>query len=191
MCEKLDKISPSTAPHKHYVGFRYVNPLTENTLEQIEKDQPERVVIFSQYPQYSCATSGSSFNSIFTHYKNRDVPKSIKWSVIDRWGINSLFVKTFAERIKTELAAFSAEKRKDVILLFSAHSIPLKTVNRGDSYPSEIGATVHQVMNELKQCNPYSLVWQSKVGPLPWLEPFTDNAIKVSETRNDFIGKDK
>lgn len=47
-------------------------------------------------------------------------------------------------------------------------------------------------MNELKMCNPYSLVWQSKVGPLPWLEPFTDDAIKVQiilfcETRNFFF----
>jgi len=37
MCEKLDKISPSTAPHKHYVAFRYVEPLTESTLEQVQK----------------------------------------------------------------------------------------------------------------------------------------------------------
>jgi ferrochelatase len=68
MCEKLDQISPETAPHKSYVGFRYVNPFTEDTLTQIQNDKPERVVIFSQYPQYSCATSGSSFNSIFTHF---------------------------------------------------------------------------------------------------------------------------
>lgn len=53
------------------MGFRYVNPLTEDTLDQIEKDAPERVVIFSQYPQYSCATSGSSFNSIYDHYRKR------------------------------------------------------------------------------------------------------------------------
>lgn len=71
MCKELDKLSPDTAPHKHYVGFRYVNPLTEDTLNQIEKDAPERVVIFSQYPQYSCATSGSSFNSIYYHYRKR------------------------------------------------------------------------------------------------------------------------
>lgn len=56
---------------KFTVGFRYVNPLTEDTLDQIEKDAPERVVIFSQYPQYSCATSGSSFNSIYYHYRKR------------------------------------------------------------------------------------------------------------------------
>lgn len=71
MCKQLDKLSPETAPHKHYVGFRYVEPLTETTLEQIEKDAPERVVIFSQYPQYSCATSGSSFNAIYQHYHNK------------------------------------------------------------------------------------------------------------------------
>lgn len=71
MCKELDQISPTTAPHKPYVGFRYVNPLTEDTLEQIERDAPERVVIFSQYPQYSCATSGSSFNSIYYHYRKR------------------------------------------------------------------------------------------------------------------------
>lgn len=73
MCKQLDQISPETAPHKSYVGFRYVNPLTEDTLDQIEKDAPERVVIFSQYPQYSCATSGSSFNSIYYHYRKRFV----------------------------------------------------------------------------------------------------------------------
>lgn len=76
MCKELDKTSPTTAPHKPYVGFRYVNPLTEHTLDEIEKDAPERVVIFSQYPQYSCATSGSSFNSIYYHYRKRYVSNS-------------------------------------------------------------------------------------------------------------------
>lgn len=178
MCEKLDKISPETAPHKSFVGFRYVHPFTEESLREIESENPERVVIFSQYPQYSCATSGSSFNSIFTHYKGKKPSSNIKWSVIDRWPTHQLLVKTFAERIKEKLKEFSDDKRKEVLLLFSAHSLPLKAVRRGDSYPSEVGATVNAVMTELNNCNPYCLVWQSKVGPLPWLEPFTDDAIK-------------
>lgn len=147
MCKELDKLSPETAPHKHYVGFRYVNPLTEDTLDQIEKDSPERVVIFSQYPQYSCATSGSSFNSIYYHYRKRfveifdtknyifsikknsicrELPKHIKWSVIDRWSTNPLLIKTVADNVRKELEQFPAEKRKDVIILFSAHSLPMK-----------------------------------------------------------------
>lgn len=189
MCEQLDKLSQESAPHKSYVGFRYVNPFTEDTLGQIEKDNPERVVIFSQYPQYSCATSGSSFNSIFTHYNGKKPESAIKWSMIDRWPTHQLLVKTFAERIREKLKAFPEDKRKDAILLFSAHSLPLKAVRRGDSYPSEVGATVNAVMSELENCNPYSLVWQSKVGPLPWLEPFTDDAIKmyVAKGKKNFV----
>lgn len=62
-------------------------------------------------------------------------------------------------------------------------------MNRGDSYPSEVGATVNMVMEELNFSNPYQLVWQSKVGPLPWLGPFTDEAMKdyVKQGKKTFI----
>ena len=52
MCRLLDAKSPETGPHKAYVGFRYAHPLTEDALEEMEKDGIERVVAFSQYPQY-------------------------------------------------------------------------------------------------------------------------------------------
>ncbi|XP_043492595.1 ferrochelatase, mitochondrial isoform X2 [Polistes fuscatus] len=189
LCTKLDKISPETAPHKYYVAFRYADPLTEDTLDEIEQDGAERTVVFSQYPQYSCATSGSSFNAIYKHYKNKELPKDMKWSIIDRWSTHPLYINTIAQRIMDELAHFPSDKRNEVMILFSAHSLPLKAVNRGDPYPSEIGATVQLVMQKLKFCNPYSLVWQSKVGPLPWLEPFTDNALKnyVKQGKKNFI----
>ncbi|XP_067619679.1 ferrochelatase, mitochondrial isoform X2 [Eurosta solidaginis] len=189
MCKDLDSISPETAPHKHYVGFRYVNPLTEDTLQQIEKDGPERIVLFSQYPQYSCATSGSSFNSIFSHYQKHSLPKNTKFSIIDRWSTHPLLIKTFADRIRDELNKFSEAKRKDVVILFTAHSLPLKAVTRGDPYPSEVGASVHLVMQELGKTNPYFLAWQSKVGPLPWLAPATDDTIKayVKQGRKNFV----
>lgn len=54
----------------------------------------------------------------------------------------------------------------------------MQQVNRGDPYAAEVGATVQLVMQELGFSNPYRLVWQSKVGPLPWLSPATDDAIK-------------
>ncbi|XP_076221083.1 ferrochelatase, mitochondrial isoform X2 [Nomia melanderi] len=117
------------------------------------------------------------------------LPLNMKWSIIDRWATHPLFIKTIAERIKEELVQFPMEIRHDVIILFSAHSLPLKAVNRGDSYPSEIGATVALVMQELNYCNPYNLVWQSKVGPLPWLAPFTDDALRayVKQGKKNFI----
>lgn len=178
LCDKLDKVSPNTGPHKYYVGFRYANPLTDLALREIENDGVERVLIFSQYPQYSCATTGSSLNHIFSYYSNNKLPSNIKWSLIDRWSTHPLLFKTFADRIKSELDQFPADQRKDVFIVFSAHSLPLRAVNRGDPYPYEVGATVQGVMKELNYCNPYSLVWQSKVGPLPWLGPFTDEALE-------------
>ncbi|KAK9509462.1 hypothetical protein O3M35_006774 [Rhynocoris fuscipes] len=189
LCQKLDNLSPSTAPHKHYIAFRYVSPLTEEAIEEIEKDGVERVVIFSQYPQYSCATTGSSLNAIYSYLSKRNPLPNIKWSVIDRWSSHPLLAKTIADRISTELKQFPLEKQKDVILLFSAHSLPLKAVARGDPYPGEVGATVQLVMQELNFSNPYSLVWQSKVGPLEWLSPYTDDAIKgyVKQGKKNFI----
>lgn len=59
LCALADKLSPATAPHKPYVMFRYADPLTEETLLEMKKDGVERAVAFSQYPQYSCTTTGS------------------------------------------------------------------------------------------------------------------------------------
>ncbi|XP_026325617.1 ferrochelatase, mitochondrial [Hyposmocoma kahamanoa] len=178
LTEELDKVSKLTAPHKPYVAFRYVPPFTEETFEQIEKDRIERAVIFSQYPQYSCATTGSSMNAIFDFYKNRKVPP-IQFSIIERWGSHPLLARVFAERIREKLTLFDPKLRNNVLILFTAHSLPLKAVSRGDTYPHEIAASVSQVMTQLKVPNPHRLVWQSKVGPLPWLEPYTDDAIKL------------
>ncbi|KAL1122686.1 hypothetical protein AAG570_003013 [Ranatra chinensis] len=189
LCHKLDQLSPETGPHKYYIAFRYVSPFTEDAISEIEKDGVEKVVIFSQYPQYSCATTGSSLNAIYSYMKNKTRDTNVKWSLIDRWPTHPLLAKTIADRITTELKQFPKEKQKDVMLLFSAHSLPLRAVKRGDPYPSEVGATVQLVMQELGFCNPYSLVWQSKVGPLPWLEPYTEDAIKgyVKQGKKNFI----
>ncbi|CAF1935201.1 unnamed protein product [Rotaria magnacalcarata] len=199
MVKLLDQMSPSTAPHKYYIGFRYVKPLTEMALDEIEKDRPKRVIAFTQYPQYSCSTTGSSLNAIARYYaernKNAQIEKSnkisyfdeskdvkptenLEWSVIDRWQTHPGLISAFVENIRNELDKFPAHVRNDVVILFSAHSLPMKVVNRGDTYPAEVAATVQGVMESLNFSNPYRLVWQSKVGPSAWLGCATDDAIK-------------
>ncbi|XP_066152885.1 ferrochelatase, mitochondrial isoform X1 [Euwallacea fornicatus] len=178
LCKKLDKEHPETAPHKAYPAFRYASPFTEDALEQLQNDGVERAIIFSQYPQYSCATSGSSLNVVSKYFQQKGFPKGLKLSIIDRWSVHPLLAQCFADLIKKEIKKLPEEVRKEALILFSAHSLPLKAVNRGDPYPSEVGCTVQLVMWDLKYCNPYQLVWQSKVGPLPWLGPFTDSSVK-------------
>ncbi|CAM9415749.1 unnamed protein product [Lampetra planeri] len=178
MVRLLDHMCPGSAPHKFYIGFRYVRPLTEDTIEEMERDGIQRAVAFTQYPQFSCSTTGSSLNAIYRHYEQRGTPPRMAWSVIDRWPTHPGLVKCFSDHIKKELQEFPADVRGDVVILFSAHSLPMSVVNRGDPYPQEVAATVQRVMEQLNFSHPYRLVWQSKVGPMPWLGPQTDATIK-------------
>lgn len=179
MAKILDEISPETAPHKHYIGFRYVPTLTEDALDQMKQDGIKRAVAFTQYPQYSCSTTGSSLNAIIRHYKkNPEDATAMKWSVIDRWPTHPGLVDAFADRVLNCLKKFPSDKQNEVVILFSAHSLPMSVVNRGDPYPAEVAATVSKVMEKVGYCNPYRLVWQSKVGPMPWLGVQTDQAIQ-------------
>jgi len=178
MVKLLDEICPESAPHKHYIGFRYADPLTEDTLAEMEADGITRAIAFTQYPQYSCSTTGSSLNAIYRYYQQLKNPSPIEWSVIDRWPTHDGLVEAFAQTIRDEVECFPEDVREDVVILFSAHSLPMSVVNRGDPYPQEVAATVQSVMTKLNFSHMYRLCWQSKVGPLPWLGPQTDDAIK-------------
>lgn len=167
----------SAAPHKSYVAFRYADPLTKDALEQMKADGINRAVAFTLYPQYSCSTTGSSLNELHRTLKTIDPENTIQWSVIDRWATHPGLVDAFARHIEASLAEYNEEERKDVVILFSAHSLPMTVVNRGDTYPSEVASTVQQIMKRLGYTNPFRLVWQSQVGPQPWLGPKTDDAI--------------
>ncbi|KAK4933891.1 ferrochelatase hem15 [Elasticomyces elasticus] len=192
MCKLLDKMSPETAPHMPYVAFRYANPLTEDMYEQMFKDgfgqgRGGRAVAFTQYPQYSCSTTGSSINELWK-WRNRLEGKrasgemhpegSITWSVIDRWPTHPGLVEAFAVNIEAKLAEYPENIRDDVVILFSAHSLPMSVVNRGDPYPAEVAATVNAVMTRLGNKNAYRLCWQSQVGPSAWLGAQTSETVK-------------
>ncbi|KAL1956786.1 hypothetical protein VTO42DRAFT_6840 [Malbranchea cinnamomea] len=192
MCKILDKISPETAPHKPYVAFRYTTPLTEEMYAQLFKDgfgkgRGGRAVAFTQYPQYSCSTTGSSLNELWKWRMRLEGKRAnggvepegtIQWSVIDRWPTHHGLVEAFAQNIRYQLATYPEDRRDKVVLLFSAHSLPMSVVNRGDPYPAEVAATVHAVMQRLNFSNPYRLCWQSQVGPQPWLGAQTSHTVE-------------
>ncbi|EGN99848.1 hypothetical protein SERLA73DRAFT_53491 [Serpula lacrymans var. lacrymans S7.3] len=177
MAALLDELSPETAPHKSYVAFRYAKPLTDETARQLKADGVKRAIAFTQYPQYSCSTTGSSLNELFRQGKAGEMG-DIEWSVIDRWGTHPGFIEAVSQHIEAALAKFDPAVRSDVVLLFSAHSLPMSVVNRGDPYVLEVSASVNAVMDRLGHSNPFRLVWQSQVGPTPWMGMQTGEAVK-------------
>ena len=178
MCERLDRLSPATAPHKFYVAFRYIDPFSEDALRAMKADGVRRAIAFTQYPQFSCATTGSSLNEIWRAAKRTGLQDAFEWSVIDRWFVHPTFIDAMTETVRQGLTQFSDAEREDVLIVFSAHSLPMSVVNRGDAYPAEVGASTHEVMKRLGYAHEYMISYQSEVGPVPWLGPSTEDVIE-------------
>lgn len=178
MCERLDLLSPETAPHKFYVAFRYIEPRSEDALQAMKRDGVRRAVAFTQYPQFSCATTGSSLNELWRAAGKSGLAQEFEWSVIDRWPTQPTFIEAMAKAVREGLEQFTAEEQDDVLLLFSAHSLPLSIINRGDAYPAEIAASVHEVMQRLDFEHEFMISYQSEVGPVPWQGPLTEQTIR-------------
>ena len=156
--------------YKVVVAMRYWHPFTEEALEELFKDEIEKIILLPLYPQYSSTTTGSSFNEfdrVFKRFK-KDIPV-IK--VSDYYN-HPLYIKAMVENIKENLP-----EHKDYYFLFSAHSLPVKVIEKGDPYQKQTEETVKLIMEHFPE-NEYSLAYQSKVGPVKWLEPMTDEMIK-------------
>jgi ferrochelatase len=178
MVERLDRLSPETAPHRFYIAFRYSEPSSEGALRQMQVHGVERAVAFTQYQHFSCATTGSSLNELWRAAERVGLADAFRWSVIDRWPTHPGFVRAMVGKVKEGLEQFREADRDDVLLLFSAHSLPLSIIDRGDPYPQEVGASVHEVLKEGGFSNDFLLSYQSEVGPVRWLGPSTERVIR-------------
>ena len=178
MCERLDALSPATAPHRFYVSFRYVAPFADDAVLAMKADGIQRAIAFTQYPQWSCATTGSSLNDLWRALRRQQLDDVFEWSIIDRWGEHDGFVRAVAGAVREGLELYTPHERDDVLLLYSAHSLPLSVIDRGDAYPAEVAATVSRVTTALALPNPHLLCYQSDVGPVRWLGASTESVIR-------------
>jgi protoporphyrin/coproporphyrin ferrochelatase len=178
MVARLDRLSPETAPHRFYIAFRYTRPRSDDALRMMHADGVERAVAFTQYPQFSCSTTGSSLNELWRAASRTGLRDAFEWSILDRWAVHPSFIEAMTETVREGLGQFAPADREKVLILFSAHSLPLDVIDRGDSYPQEVGASVQRVVERLGASNPYILAYQSDVGPVRWLGPSTAQVLR-------------
>jgi len=158
---------------KSFVAMRYWHPFVSETLHGIEKEGIKRIVALSLYPHYSRATSGSSFNDLERGVKKCGSPFEMLY--VRQFFDHPLYIKALVEKIEVGLSTFS--DRSKVQLFFSAHSLPQSFIAEGDPYLDQITTTVKLVMEHLKDV-PHHLAFQSRAGPVKWLEPSTGDKLK-------------
>jgi len=159
-----------------FVGMCTWHPFLNEAIDKIEKSNLDRLVILPLFPHYSITTTGSGFSALRQLIDKRPIFKKLNVQWIREWPDQPTYVESFVQGIQRELAKFGTPEK--VQILFSAHSIPESYVRNGDPYLEQTKKSVELIMDRLNRRNPYQLSFQSKIGPVKWLEPFTSDVIK-------------
>lgn len=147
-----------------FVAMRYWHPFTAEAIARLRAARCEELVLLPLYPQYSSTTTGSSLNE-WNRLFHDDVPVH----VISSFYRDSLYLKALVEKIDEALGRFAEPERVEIV--FSAHSVPLSVIEKGDPYREQIEETVRLLMGRGCWSNRHRLCYQSKVGASKWLKP--------------------
>ena len=164
-----------------YVAMRYWHPFTESAVADIKADGIDEVVVLPLYPHFSISTSGSSFRELQRLRQMDERFESLPLRCIRSWYDHPGYVRSMAELIAEQVRASDDVEKAHIF--FSAHGVPKSYVEEaGDPYQQEIQACAALIMAELETIvghpNPHTLAYQSRVGPVEWLKPYTEEALE-------------
>ena len=165
--------------YKCFIIMRCWHPRAKDVIKDIQLYAPDEVVLMPLYPQYSAATSGSSIKEW------KDVCKKnsyqVKTSTICCYPTDQNFINAHTKEIINKI-----KNLKNFKLIFSAHGLPEKNIKKGDPYQWQVEQSVKKIVESLNIVNlDWILSYQSRVGPLKWIGPSTENII----IKNSKIGK--
>ena len=177
--EKKLNQNQTTNNYKCFIVMRCWHPRATEVIKDVQSYAPDEIILMPLYPQYSAATSGSSMKEW------RDVCKkdnyNIKTSAICCYPTDKNFINAHTKEIIKKI-----EDLKNFKLIFSAHGLPEKNIKNGDPYQWQIEQSVKKIIENLNYENlDWILSYQSRVGPLKWIGPSTDDVI----VENSKIGK--
>ena len=158
-----------------HVCMRYWHPMTPEVVGALKRRSYERVLLLPLYPQYSITTTGSSANAFERECRRQHYHPDVR--LVRQWYDEPAYQRAIVETLTAELARFPDPRPDRVELLLSAHGLPRKIVDAGDPYERQIVATARAVGSQLGWPH-VTLCYQSRVGPLEWLKPYTDEVIR-------------
>jgi len=156
-------------------AMRYTPPFAKNVVEELKQKDINEVFLLPLYPQYSTTTTKSSLEN----FKEVLEPLHVKTLHVERFYENRLYNELLIEKIEEQL---KEKNSKEFELIFSAHSLPQSIVKSGDTYQKEVLLHVELLKDILKEKNivfkDIHVAYQSKLGPVKWLEPSLENKLK-------------
>ncbi len=160
-----------------FISFRYCKPFIEEALSKIEELNYKRLIILPLYPQYSYTTTGSVQLEVNEWLKLND----IECHFIKEWYTDDDYIQSYASLINNSLENLDLRSTE---IIFSAHSIPLFNIKNGDPYQKHIAETANLIIEKLGWKKRWHIAYQSKIGPIKWLEPDTRVIIEEIAKRN-------
>ena len=165
--------------YKCFIVMRCWHPRAENVIHEVKNFNPDEVILLPLYPQYSAATSGSSIKEWHDVCKKNDY--NVKTSTICCYPTEANFIDAHIDEIYKKI-----KDLKNYKLIFSAHGLPEKNIKKGDPYQWQVEQSVNEIVNKMNIKNlDWILSYQSRVGPLKWIGPSTEDVI----VENSKIGK--
>ena len=163
-----------------YVAMRYWHPFTESAVADIKADAVDEVVVLPLYPHFSISTSGSSFRELQRLRQADPVFAALPIRCIRSYHDDPGYIGAMAGLIAREILACPDPATAHVF--FSAHGVPKSYVEEaGDPYQGEIETCARLIIQKLEATlgysNSFTLAYQSRVGPVEWLKPYSDEAL--------------
>jgi len=159
--------------YKCFIVMRCWHPRASDVIKKVKEYSPDEIILLPLYPQYSASTSGSSINEWNDLCKKENY--QIKTKTICCYPTENNFVKSHILLINKTLKSVENNNFK---LIFSAHGLPESKIKKGDPYKWQVEETVKEIMLKIKNENlDYITSYQSRVGPLKWIGPSTDEII--------------
>ncbi len=176
----LEKVlSAAGGRWKVTAAMRYWPPFADDALEQLVAAGVEEIIALTLYPHYTKATTGSSLNHLQQATARRCPQMPVK--VISSWPEEAEYITALAEGIEKSVETLVKKSeqnggdRVEPRVVYSAHSLPVSFIRKGDPYVDHLQQTIAAVEKQTRR--PGVLCFQSRSGPVEWLSPSTPETI--------------
>ena len=157
-----------------FICMRYWHPFASEVAKKVKAYDPDEIILLPLYPQFSSTTTGSSFKDWQVSAEKAGI--TAPTASLCCYPVETGLVKAYSGLIAPVLQDLA---EKPLRLLFSAHGLPQKIVDAGDPYQWQIEQTADRIVKDLAIDGlDWKVCYQSRVGPMQWLQPSTEDEIR-------------